>query len=224
MEKKNAEYLAYNGIKNAIRNKQILPKRKLSEAVLGEILGMSRTPVRAALKRLEHEGYVEIIPNRGAYVIEPSLKEIDDTYEVRKAIEQLAVSLTIDRLTEEGLAELEECIQYEEEAYANQDYEKYDDINRSFHMKIAELTKNEMLCRFLRETLNKVDSFILLYDENDSSANAPASFEDHKHIVQLIRAKKTKEAREYIATHLEHARSRLVLDVSKCGTTKDFLS
>ena len=91
--KDNAEKAAYRKIKDAIRNKNILPGRKLSEAALGKALGMSRTPVRAALKQLEFQGYVRIVPHKGAYVIEPSVQEIDNTYVVRTAMEQLSVAL-----------------------------------------------------------------------------------------------------------------------------------
>ena len=132
--KKNAENIAYQKIKDAIRDKSILPGRKLSEAALGEILGMSRTPVRAALKRLEFQGYVKIVPNKGAYVIEPSIEEIDNTYVVRIAMEQLSIALLIENLTDEKIAELEKSIENEQRVYESNDYDEYDMINREYQM------------------------------------------------------------------------------------------
>ena len=123
--RENAERIAYQRIKDAIRNKSILPGRKLSEAALGKVLGMSRTPVRAALKQLEFQGYVKIIPNKGAYVIEPSIQEIDNTYVVRTAMEQLSVALLIQNLTEQKIEELEKCIESEQNAYESNDYDEY---------------------------------------------------------------------------------------------------
>ena len=165
--KDNAEKAAYRKIKDAIRNKNILPGRKLSEAALGKALGMSRTPVRAALKQLEFQGYVRIVPHKGAYVIEPSVQEIDNTYVVRTAMEQLSVALLIENLTEQKVRELEQCIKSEQAAYQSNDYDEYDMINRKYHMKIAELSENFVLYRYIQDLLNKVDAYILLYDKND---------------------------------------------------------
>ena len=89
---------------------------------------MSRTPVRAALKRLEFQGYVKIVPNKGAYVIEPSIEEIDNTYVVRIAMEQLSIALLIENLTDEKIAELEKSIENEQRVYESNDYDEYDNI------------------------------------------------------------------------------------------------
>lgn len=219
----NAESIAYQKIKDAIRNKNILPGRKLSEAALGKILGMSRTPVRAALKQLEFQGYVDIIPNKGAYVIQPSIEEIDNTYVVRVAMEQLSVSLLIESLTNEKLAQLRKCIESEQKAYESNNYDEYDMINREFHITIAELGGNQVLCRYIKEMLNKVDVYILLYDSNDPM-DSPASIEGHKKILEFIKEKNVQAAQECIAEHIQHAKARLIFDIESQTPVKDFLS
>lgn len=221
--KNDAESIAYQKIKDAIRNKNILPGRKLSEAALGKILGMSRTPVRAALKQLEFQGYVNIIPNKGAYVIEPNIEEIDNTYVVRIAMEKLSVALLIEKLTDEKLAELERCIESEQRAYESNNYDEYDMINREYHIKIAELGGNHVLCRYIKEMLNKVDVYILLYDRNDPM-KSPASIEGHKKILNFIREKNVQAAQECIAEHIQHAKARLIFDMESQTPIKDFLS
>ena len=222
-DKKNAEQIAYCQIKDAIRNKQILPGRKLSEAALGEKLGMSRTPVRAALKQLEFQGYVKIVPHKGAFVIEPSVKEIDNTYEVRVALEQLAVSLLIDKLTEQKITELKNCIATEQEAYDSKNYDEYDMINREYHLMIASMSENEVLYQYILDTLNKVDGYILLYDRNDP-ADSPASLTDHRDLLEYICMKNVDAAKKCIAEHIHHAKSRLIFDVSNHSPVKDYLS
>lgn len=221
--RENAERIAYQRIKDAIRNKSILPGRKLSEAALGKVLGMSRTPVRAALKQLEFQGYVKIIPNKGAYVIEPSIQEIDNTYVVRTAMEQLSVALLIQNLTEQKIEELEECIESEQNAYESNDYDEYDMINRKYHMKIAELSENCVLYKYIKELLNKVDAYILLYDRNDPEVS-PASIKDHRMILECVRAKDVKAAQQCMAEHIQHAKARLILDIKSQSPIKDFLS
>ncbi len=221
--KDNAEKAAYRKIKDAIRNKNILPGRKLSEAALGKALGMSRTPVRAALKQLEFQGYVRIVPHKGAYVIEPSVQEIDNTYVVRTAMEQLSVALLIENLTEQKVRELEQCIKSEQAAYQSNDYDEYDMINRKYHMKIAELSENFVLYRYIQDLLNKVDAYILLYDKNDPEVS-PASIKDHKQILECIRARDVQAAQRCMAEHLQHAKARLILDIENQSPVKDFLS
>lgn len=221
--KKNAENIAYQKIKDAIRDKSILPGRKLSEAALGEILGMSRTPVRAALKHLEFQGYVKIIPNKGAYVIEPSIEEIDNTYVVRIAMEQLSIALLIENLTDEKIAELEKSIENEQRVYESNDYDEYDMINREYHMKIAKLSGNLVLYQYIKEMINKVDGYILLYDKNDPVVS-PASIEDHKQILEFIKKKDVISAQKCIETHIQHARARLMFDINSQTPVKDFLS
>ncbi|MBQ6899898.1 MAG: GntR family transcriptional regulator [Firmicutes bacterium] len=222
-EKRNAEQIAYCQIKDAIRNKQILPGRKLAEAALGEKLGMSRTPVRAALKQLEFQGYVKIVPHKGAFVIEPTVKEIDNTYEVRVALEQLAVELLIDKLTDKKISELKNCIATEQEAYDSKNYDEYDRINREYHLMIAQMSENDVLYQYIMDTLNKVDGYILLYDRNDPM-NSPASFIDHRRLLGYICAKDVESAQKCIAEHIHHAKSRLIFDVNNHSPVKDYLS
>lgn len=221
--KENAETMAYQMIKDAIRNKSILPGRKLSEAALGKALGMSRTPVRAALKQLEFQGFVKIIPNKGAYVIEPSIQEIDNTYVVRTAMEQLSVALLIENITDEKLKVLEKCIESEQKAYESNNYDEYDMINRKYHLKIAEFSENQVLHKYIQEMLNKVDGYILLFDSNDPSVS-PASIKDHRRILEYIKEGNTEAAQSSMAEHIQHAKARLIFDIESQTPVKDFLS
>lgn len=220
---RTAEEEAFSKIKDAIRNKQILPGRKLSETTLGEILGMSRTPVRAALKQLEYQGFVKIIPNKGAYVIEPSIEEIQSTYVVRIAMEQLAVSLLIDCLTDEKVSILETIIEDEKLLYEELKYDDYDLINTRFHITIAQLTGNQVLTQYITDMLNKVDGFILVYDENDPKS-LPASIGDHRKLLDLIKDKNKSGARKFVAEHIRHAQKRLMLEYKDQSPQRDFLS
>ena len=75
--------------------------------------------------------------------------------------------MLIENLTEQKVRELEQCIKSEQAAYQSNDYDEYDMINRKYHMKIAELSENFVLYRYIQDLLNKVDAYILLYDKND---------------------------------------------------------
>ena len=166
---------------------------------------------------------MRIVPHKGAYVIEPSVQEIDNTYVVRTAMEQLSVALLIENLTEQKVRELEQCIKSEQAAYQSNDYDEYDMINRKYHMKIAELSENFVLYRYIQDLLNKVDAYILLYDKNTRSSVSPASIKDHKQILECIRARDVQAAQRCMAEHLQHAKARLILDIENQSPVKRLL-
>src|SRR4051812_1748290 len=89
-EFRNAEEDAYIKIKRAIMLKRLLPGQQLTEEWIGKNLNMSRTPVRGAFKKLEKEGLVKILPRRGAFVHDPTDKEVKDVFSVRILLESFA--------------------------------------------------------------------------------------------------------------------------------------
>ena len=100
----------FNRIRNDILSGNYAPGEELKEATLGKQLGVSRTPVREALRQLDLEGLVEIAPNRGAKVIGISRKDVEDIYHMRARLEGLAARKAAENIKEEELAELEEEI------------------------------------------------------------------------------------------------------------------
>ena len=111
--KLSAENLAYEKIKDALCQRKFGPGTKLLEQSLSTALKMSRTPIRQALKRLAQEGYVEIVPNRGAFVAQPDITDIRELYDVRIELEIFALRLGIEAFTEEDFRFLEELIEQE---------------------------------------------------------------------------------------------------------------
>ena len=104
----NSEDTVYLKIKNAIRKRYIKQGSQLVEGSLAQNLGVSRTPVRSAIRRLEADGLVKSIPNRGAFVITPTLKEIEETFLVRGHLEQMAAHLAAKSITPGQIATLTE--------------------------------------------------------------------------------------------------------------------
>ena len=100
----------FNRIRDDILSGNYTPGEELKEATLGKQLGVSRTPVREALRQLDLEGLVEIAPNRGAKVIGISRKDVEDIYHMRARLEGLAARKAAEQIKEEELAELEEVI------------------------------------------------------------------------------------------------------------------
>ncbi len=118
---------------------------KLSEQQICDRYGLSRTPVREALRQLEMEGLIGTIPNRGAYVIGLSGEDIDDLFEMRKSFEVLAVKWAIVRITKDEMARLEEAYEFMEFYTEKKDPVKMLNINRHFHKLIYKASHNRML-------------------------------------------------------------------------------
>ena len=94
-------------LRQAIQDGVLKPGERLMEIPLAEELGVSRTPIREAIRKLELEGFVVMIPRRGTYVANISLKDITQVFEIRSALEELAAGLAAERITEEEIETLE---------------------------------------------------------------------------------------------------------------------
>ena len=111
-KKINSEDSVYRKLKTAIRKRYIRQGSQLVEIALAQQLGVSRTPVRSAIKRLEAEGLVNSIPNRGAFVITPTQKEIEETFLVRAQLEIMATRLTTANITKKQIQELRNLLRW----------------------------------------------------------------------------------------------------------------
>jgi len=128
---------------------------KLSEQSICDEYMVSRTPVREAFQKLELEGIIEIIPNRGAYVSELSKQDIDDAYEILKALEAVAVKLAIERISDEEIKQLQEIYELMEFYTVRKDLDKLARENVKFHNAIHEATGNTMISQTLASCLTR---------------------------------------------------------------------
>jgi len=197
----NSEDAVYHKIKNAIRKRYIKQGSQLVEGGLAQKLGVSRTPVRSAIKRLEAEGLVNSIPNRGAFVITPTLKEIEETFLVRGHLEQMSVKLAAKRITAEELAVLGDLIEQEENVFDEKNFEEYYLVNDTFHQKIAEFSENNVLTSYVGELLDRTRIYLILFDPFDKLTISP-SLEDHKQIVEALAKNNPDLAAAAIAEHI----------------------
>ena len=113
--------VVFETLRDAIITQVLKPGERLMEIQLADEMGVSRTPVREAIRKLELEGLVIMVPRKGAYVAGVSMKDIHEVYEVRAALEMLAVSLAAERITDEELDALERQVLQESEAEASED-------------------------------------------------------------------------------------------------------
>lgn len=197
----NSEDAVYHKIKNAIRKRYIKQGSQLVEGNLAQKLGVSRTPVRSAIKRLEAEGLVNSIPNRGAFVITPTLREIEETFLVRGHLEKMAVKLAAHHITPLQVVELRDLITQEEEVFNRHDFDEYYIVNDTFHHKIALFSQNSVLASYVDELLDRTRIYLILFDPFSKLSLSP-SLSDHNAIVDGLEAHDPDQAADAMAQHI----------------------
>lgn len=199
-KKMNSEDAVYRKLKTAIRKRYIKQGSQLVEIALAQQLGVSRTPVRSAIKRLEAEGLVNSIPNRGAFVITPTQKEIEETFLVRAQLEIMATKLTSARITPKQIEDLRNLISLETKVFDETNLDEYYAANDSLHLKIAELSGNRVLYNYIKELLDRTRIFLILYDPFYKLEYRPTS--EHESIVNAIEEGNAEKAAEAVQTHI----------------------
>ncbi len=139
----------FTQLQKDILSGEIPPHTKLTEQVLCRKYNVSRTPVREAFRQLESDGLVENIPNRGAFVIGLTLRDISDLFDLRRSFEVQAVEWAIQRMEEEELDKLREIIEFMEFYTLKSDVDKVLYFNSQFHNIIYDGTKSRMLVKTL---------------------------------------------------------------------------
>lgn len=199
----------YFELRAGIVNKQLKFGERLPEVKISNKMGVSRTPVREALRRLASEGLVKIIPNSGARVAAPSATEVEGAYVVREYLEVLSVQLAcrngIDRRTS---GRFEEALKKEESAFLARDIEACLEANNSFHKLIADASKNIVLIEYIENIILRTNVYILFYDPFKEEKNY--STEEHRKILASIMTGNERTADELMRDHLRH--SHLVLE------------
>jgi DNA-binding GntR family transcriptional regulator len=199
-KKINSEDGVYLKLKTAIRKRYIKQGSQLVEVALAQQLGVSRTPVRSAIKRLEAEGLVNSIPNRGAFVITPTQREIEETFLVRAQLEIMATRLASSHITAKQIEELRNLINLETKVFDESNLDEYYTANDNLHLKIAELSGNRVLYSYIKELLDKTRIFLILYDPFYKLEYRPTS--EHEAIVDALAAGDEELASIAVEAHI----------------------
>lgn len=181
---------------------------RLPEVSIAAKIGVSRTPVREALRRLANEGLVVIIPNSGARLAFPSRKEVEDAYAVRANLERFSARLAATRISDRQLRKLEEASLDEIQASEQKNIEYYLEVNERFHRIIAEASGNRLLAEYVGNVMARTDVYIVYYDPFYSLPQNP-SIEEHRAIVEALKAHDPDKAEDAMARHIALSESVL---------------
>ncbi len=179
---------------------------KITENRVCQEFGVSRTPVREAFKQLELEGLITNIPNRGAYVLGFSKRDIQDIYEIRKAVEIIAIKWAIERIDSDELSELQEAYDLMEFYTMKNEQGKMMETNTRFHEIIYKSTRS----RFLEQILKSYQIYIYKTKKValQSEAYLQDVLEEHKRILTSIYNKDFSEGEKAVFQHISNAQKR----------------
>ncbi len=200
-------------LREAIVSGLLKPGERLMEIRLAEELGVSRTPVREAIRRLELESFVVMIPRRGTYVADISIKDINEVFELRTALDVLAAGLAAERITEEELEELERLLVLIGECTDKEDIDKIVELDTQFHDVLYKASRNGRLIgiiSILRDQLTRFRSISMSYP-----GRVKNTLEEHKRMVEAVSQRNATIAQKVAREHLERAEHTLLLDLKK---------
>lgn len=205
---------AYQAIRDGIAAGRYPPGVRLVEEAIAEREGVSRTPVRQALRRLEREGVVEIQKHRGAAVRPMSRRELSDLYELRARLEAFACELAAERAAESHLGELEQVAEeFEGLTHLAADDERIDRVrasNDAFHQTIAEATGNAFLSLVLATTRD--NPLVLRSFRGFSQEELGRSALFHRMIARAVGQRRGDRAGRLMMEHILQARDALVAE------------
>lgn len=189
-------------IREAILNRDLTPGDRIDQAKLAESLNVSIVPVREALKGLESEGLVSIIPRRGAFVTEISQEHLDDLYDARQIIEGEVIFHAVQHLVDADFATLHELIQQMETATRANDIRLFMSLNRQFHMGIYQALGNRHLIQTIESLWER--SELYRYRYMFVMHNADLVHQEHRAIVRACEERNPPKAKELAIQHIRN--------------------
>ena len=207
--------VVFETIREAIISGDLKPGERLMEVQLAEELGVSRTPVREAIRKLELEGFLIMLPRKGAYVAEISLKDIIDVFEIRAALDSLAAGLAAERITDEELEDLERSLLSVVESADQNDLDGIVDTDTSFHDIIYKASRNERLIQIinnLREQIQRFRTTSLAFP-----GRMQIAVDEHRKIVEAISERNVSLAQSLAQEHIESAENIMLEALKNSG-------
>ncbi|MCR5476100.1 MAG: GntR family transcriptional regulator [Lachnospiraceae bacterium] len=214
---KNEEFLplrdeVFNTLRREILTGVMQPGERLMEIHLADRLGVSRTPIREAIRMLELEGLVTMVPRRGAQVAQMTEKSMNDVLEVRRALDVLCVQLACERITQSGLQTLREaCEKFESAVGSGADNRVIAQADVDFHNVIIRATKNERLIA-LEETLSQ-PMYRYRYEYIKDAEGHANLVSEHRSILESIMSGDAQAAAEAVQIHIDNQRRSIIRQI-----------
>ncbi len=210
----------HEALRQAIIEQRLQPGAKLPEDAIGETFGTSRTIAREALGRLAVEGLVELKPNRGAFVANPTLDEGRDVFVVRRGLERIVAETLAGRLSAAAVRELTDFVAREKSVSGTNTVESIR-LAGEFHLMLARLTGNNVLIRYVTEVVSRCSLILAMYGRPHS---AECGVNEHEAITRALIDGDAATAGRLMDEHLVHVASRALLAAKTDRDIRELLS
>mgnify|MGYP000809803812 CR=1 FL=1 len=194
--------VVFNTLRHAILRGELKPGERLMEIQLANKLGVSRTPIREAIRKLELEGLVLVIPRKGAEVADIKEKSLRDVLEVRKALEELSVQLACEKITKEEIEELKEAAETFKKAQKTKDITQIAEADVHFHDIINTASGNQKLIQLLNNLREQMYRYRLEYIKDEDKRQILVV--EHEHILAAIKTRNIAEAKNAAREHIDN--------------------
>lgn len=201
----------YAQLRDMIMRGELAVGTQIEERVLADAMGVSRTPLREAIGQLSNDGIIEYRPYRGNFVRSFSASQVNDLYQVRQALESLAVRLAIPKMTQEHIEEIRLLLDDMQAALAQDDIEAYSEADHQFHEIIVEITRNETL----QDALKRLSAQIQIMRNianRDPEVLRRTSIERPR-ILAALEARDADSAAALMEAHIDGVRQSVVAQV-----------
>lgn len=201
--------IVYQELKTEIMTGTIKPGTRIMEVDIAQEMGVSRTPIREAIRKLEKEGFVTIEPRRGVYAADLSVHDMLDVLEVRQNLEGLAAAYAAQRINEEQKAALYKCSEDFNKAVEDENTADMIDYDILFHHLLVEASGNSVLVDMVSKLQEQVLRFRYLYFSDFKRASLMPA--EHKAIIDAVCAGDAELAREAADVHIDRLK-QIVID------------
>ena len=193
----------FNTLREKILKGVYKPGERLMEIHLADQLGVSRTPIREAIRMLELEGLVKMVPRKGAQVAKISKEDLQDVLEVRKALDTLSVKLACERITEDEIKLLNNAEREFEKALASKDVREIAEAEVAFHDVIHSATKNGRLKSMISNLAERIYRYRFEYIKQQSDGGKTLMLE-HREIMRCIESRDVESAVKATEIHIDN--------------------
>ncbi len=203
--------VVFNTLRQAILTGELKPGERLMEIHLANRLGVSRTPIREAIRKLELEGLVTMIPRKGAEVAQITEKSMSDVLEVRRAMDALCAELACERITDEELSQLKDACARFEQAVHTEDIKKIAQADVELHDIILQATGNNRLIQLVNNLSEQMYRYRFEYIKDFSQHEKLV--EEHRIIYESLLGKDKERACEAAKIHIDNQKKAIIRQI-----------
>lgn len=205
--------VVFNTLRQAILRGELKPGERLMEIALANRLGVSRTPVREAIRMLELEGLVIMIPRRGAQVAQITEQDLNDVLEVRLGLEELAVRFACERITDEEIKALGLAVKEFEKKMSNNELSAQAEADVKFHEIIYGATHNRRLVQIINNIREQMYRYRIEYLKDVESRKTLVK--EHYEICDALKRRDAESAVEKMCIHIRNQQEAILRSLER---------